>query len=48
MCINESDSSIDHRVVALGRYENIDNAIYVREVRVIGVLIKRYVVLQLS
>ena len=44
----ESDLSINHRVAALGRYEDIENAIYVREVRVIGLLIKRYVVLPLS
>ena len=44
----ESDLSINHRVAALGRYEDIENAIYVRDVRVIGLLIKRYVVLPLS
>jgi len=44
----ESDSSINHKVAALGRYEDIENAIYVREVRVMGLLIKRYVVLPLS
>lgn len=44
----DSEASIHHRVTALGRYENIENAIYVREVRVIGLLLKRYVVLPLS
>ena len=44
----DTEALIDHKLVALGRYENIENAIYVREVRVIGLLIKRYVVLPLS
>ena len=44
----ESDLLIDHRLVALGRYETIENVVYVREVRVIGLLMKRYVIVQLS
>jgi hypothetical protein len=43
----DSEALIDHKLVALGRYETIENAIYVREVRVIGLLIKRYAVLPL-
>ncbi len=44
----DSEAFIDHRLVALGRHGSIENAIYVRDVRVIGLLIKRYVVLPLS
>ena len=44
----ESDLLIDHKLVALGRHETIENVVYVREVRVIGLLMKRYVIVQLS
>lgn len=44
--LNQSDSGYSHQVTALGRNLSVENAIYVRDVRVLGVLLKRYAVVE--